>query len=87
MYKTQSVISPSHDASQPIPLAVKVLSGGLTGAIGSAISNPIDVVRTRLQAHISYYLYTTYTIDRHTHTHARTHARTHTHTHTVYDAS
>ena len=32
---------------------MKVVSGGLTGAIGSAISNPIDVVRTRLQAELS----------------------------------
>ncbi len=38
---------------EPIPLQVKVLSGGLTGAIGSAISNPIDVVRTRIQAEMA----------------------------------
>lgn len=31
-------------------VAVKVLAGATTGAIGSAIANPVDLVRTRMQA-------------------------------------
>ena len=49
----QATVSPGHDDRDTIPLSVKILAGGTTGAIGSAISNPIDVVRTRLQAEMA----------------------------------
>ena len=38
------------DATGKEPLWSKILSGGLSGGIGSAISNPFDLLKARMQA-------------------------------------
>lgn len=40
----------SGDSDGPPSLAAKVTAGAATGALGSAIANPVDLIRTRMQA-------------------------------------
>jgi solute carrier family 25 protein 14/30 len=39
-----------HPGSSPEPLWSKILAGGLAGGMGSAISNPFDLMKARMQA-------------------------------------
>ena len=34
----------------PVPLHVKVLAGGITGSIGSALANPCDLLKVQAQS-------------------------------------
>ena len=44
-----AVAGPGQDVAAT-SLGVKVVAGALTGALGSAVANPVDLVRTRMQA-------------------------------------
>jgi len=46
----RNALSPNAGSGQPSPLWTKLAAGALTGSIASALANPTDVVKVRLQA-------------------------------------